>query len=212
MQVMLLQSCGPLNKKTMNKEYLERNAKGYEGDTFVHEEIKKLVDRFGVNMIFETGTYFGATTLRLSEFAPVYSAEINKTNFDKACKMIAEKRDYIKIVHSNSVDMLQHQVKNFLDMNCLFFLDAHWEDYWPLLDELKVIAENKLKPVIIIHDFQVPGKDFGYDSYKGTPLNFDYIKAGIEEIYGVDGYDYHYNSEADGARRGVIYIYPKDGK
>lgn len=194
-------------------QYDKQNAKGYEGDSFVHEEIKKLVERFKVDLIVETGTYRGATTKKLAELAKVISFEVNENNYNRA--LIETKNTKgIAIVNQNSVDGLRH-INTILaeDPNetkpGLYFLDAHWEDYWPLLDELKLIGESGLKPVIVIHDFKVPGKDFGFDSYKGINLDFDYIKNHIEAIYGPDGYEYHYNEKADGAKRGLIYIYPK---
>jgi len=92
----------------------------------------------------------------------------------------------------------------------LFFLDAHWDDYCPLLDELKLIADNNLEPVIAIHDFKVPDCPLlGFDSYKGQDYDFDWIKPSIEKIY-PDGYVVEYNNEAEGAKRGVIFIYPDE--
>jgi hypothetical protein len=41
----------------------------------------------------------------------------------------------------------------------LFFLDAHWYDYWPLLDEIELITSKVPRCVIIIDDFQVPGRN-----------------------------------------------------
>jgi hypothetical protein len=195
----------------MNKDYLERNAKGYEGDTFVHEEIRKLVEKFSIDKIIETGTYKGATTKRLSEFAPVHSIEFDQQNYSESRTMImnAQLKHSVAVIKGDSGKML----KDLSSSNhTLYFLDAHWHEAWPLLDELWQIKELGVKPVIIIHDFKVPGKDFGFDSYKGKDLDFDYIKAGIEQIYGPEGYDFHYNDQADGAKRGLIYIYPKTQK
>lgn len=201
----------------MNKplSYLERNALGYEGDTFIHWELQKLVQHFEIKIIIETGTFLGATTKRLAEFAEaVFTIENQKENFEKAVE--ANKHlNNIKYFLGGSQDMLQ-QVLEVNDefkgnVNVLFFLDAHWYDYCPLLDELDIIAKhNNIRPVIVIHDFKVPGKpEFGFDSYKGQDFEFEWIQQHIEAIYNVDGYAYHYNEQADGAMRGVIYFYPK---
>ncbi len=89
-----------------------------------------------------------------------------------------------------------------------FYLDAHNPDC-PLLDELSRIAKHcPDRAVIAIHDFVVPGKNFGYDSYNGHDLNFDFIKDALPAIY-LKGFTYHYNDQAEGARRGIIYIEPK---
>ena len=97
--------------------------------------------------------------------------------------------------------------------NILLYLDAHWFNSWPIIDELNQIAILGIKPIIVIHDFFVPKcPNLGYDTYKGQKLDFQYIKPSIEKIYGISGYKYYYNSKAGGANRGVIYIMNKIGK
>ena len=189
--------------------YLDENAKGYEGDSFIHGEIKQLCEKFAVEIIIETGTFRGATTKRLAELAKrVYTIESNKEYADFARKNLQEIENAV-LQFGNSAKELPFLLDNFSPKTSyLFFLDAHWHDYCPLLDELKAISDRNIKPVIFIHDFKVPGRpDLGFDSYNGQDFEFSYIKEAIEAIYG-DNYDYHYNDEADGAKRGVIYIYP----
>ncbi len=100
--------------------------------------------------------------------------------------------------------------------NVIIFLDAHGGDYWPILDELKVIREKKIRPFIIIHDFFVPDeKDnskakFGYDSYNGIKLDLNYIKESLLKIYrnyndNIHTYVYSY-SISPTLNSGVIYI------
>lgn len=190
------------------KEYEERNAKGYEGDTFIHGEIEKLVKKYDINLIIETGTYHGATSKRLSEFAHVISFEVNKENFKISKENTKTFGNKITLFNENSVAGLKNGFGLFQKEKRLYFLDAHWWDHCPLLEELELIAKDENKPVIVIHDFKVPGKDFGFDSYKGQDFTFEWIKPSIEAIYGKN-YDYHFNDKADGGYRGVIYIYPK---
>lgn len=92
--------------------------------------------------------------------------------------------------------------------NVLIYIDSHWHGTpCPLKDELKLISELEIKPIICIHDFKVPGKDFGFDAYD-YELCFEEIEPYLNDIY-KDGYDYHYNEDAGGAYRGIIFIYPK---
>ncbi len=52
--------------------------------------------------------------------------------------------------------------------NVLFWLDAHWGEYWPLVDETKIISSLH-SFAVIVDDFEVPGKpSFHYDSYAGV--------------------------------------------
>lgn len=91
-----------------------------------------------------------------------------------------------------------------------FFLDAHWNDHCPLLDELDAIAAAKVKPCIIIHDFQVPGTDFGFDKMPdGRPFNLELIAGRLDRIYGEKGWACNYPTEVEGARRGWISVEPR---
>jgi len=102
----------------------------------------------------------------------------------------------------------------------LFYLDAHGgganeSNVNPFLEELEQIAlveSCRDSCVIVIHDFKVPDKEWGYnwgawDGREPEPLSYELISSYLERIY-PDGHNYHYNEEADGMQRGVIYIYP----
>lgn len=181
-------------------------------DKYLLENTSKLINTFGVDTIYETGTCVGGSTMILGNMFPnitIYTYETNKVTYDLACKNC---KTNTKIILRNisSVDGLNKDVipeKN----NVLFFLDAHWGSYWPLKDELLAIKNKNIKPVIIIHDFFVPGNNgkpkFRFDSYKGQALNFNYIKKALDEIYKTD-YDYHYADKVE-LNSGVIYIYRK---
>jgi hypothetical protein len=215
-----------------NQEYLERNLKGYEGDNFIHKEIKDLIKDHKVELIVETGTYRGGTTKRLAEFGlPVHTFEVNKEYYDKAVESFKNIANiYPKLISSpKGIDDLgrshEEEIKTgggkVQPKRVLFFLDAHWGEDWPLLDELTVIskwcfmARAWLLPIIVIHDFKVPSQPkLGYDSYKETELTYGYVRDKVDDIY--DGFDYtvNYNSEkkAEGAMRGVCYMAPKNYK
>jgi hypothetical protein len=98
----------------------------------------------------------------------------------------------------------------FTDINhdkFFLYLDAHWDSYWPLLDELQQVIDFKYRPVIIIHDFDTEN-GFAFDVYNDQSLNLSYVKDKIMKIYGEDGYNVYYNSESD-INRGCAYFYPK---
>jgi hypothetical protein len=197
------------------QEYQERNVLGYEGDTFIHNELKKLVDSYKIDLIIETGTYFGYTTKKLAELAPVKTIEINKEYFEASSKMLKSiPLIDVESYNGDSPTVLNQILNENEYNNVLFFLDAHWGDVCPLLDELHIIRQNQPNNiVIVIHDFLVPNRpDLGFDKYKGQAFTFEWIKPHIDGIYGLDQYSFHYNTEADGAKRGIIYIYPNKKK
>lgn len=195
-----------------NQEHEDRNALGFEGDTIMRDKIRSIIENNGIKTVVETGTYKGATTRWLAQWADkVYTFESNEANFDIA-KSTLSGCDNVCMSNIDSVDGLQtldeHGLLNSKE-KVFFFLDAHWQENNPLLDELKVISEMNIIPFISIHDFKVPDSDLGFDSYNGQDYEWSWIVKSIEKIYGKDGYTIEYNSAAIGARQGIIYLYPK---
>lgn len=178
--------------------------KPFEGDTFIKGELVSLRNRFSLDNCVETGTQFGSTTKVLERiFDNVITIEANESYVEFAKERVLPST---KCIHNFSQEALKE-----LDVDdCLYYLDAHGHDTGgcPLKFELEVLGWKKHKNIcIVIHDFKVPGKDFGYDTYD-YELCFEEIEVLLWAIY-PEGFGYHYNSEADGEKRGVIYIYPK---
>jgi len=178
-----------------------------DGDTFLWAEIEKLVKEHKIETIVETGTYLGNTAKKFATIADVITCEVKREHFDEAMKNLATVPNAL-VFFGNSVDVLSENAGLFKNKRVLFFLDAHWYDYCPLLDELKLIETMGMKPIVVIHDFKVPGKDFGYDRYRGQDFEWSLIDYQVRKIYGKDGFTYYYNENSDGPRRGAIFILP----
>ena len=88
----------------------------------------------------------------------------------------------------------------------IVFLDAHWFEN-PLLREIQIVGESGKRPILVIHDFKVPGKPFGYDEYPGITYDWNYISEAVEKAYD-NQYHKEYNEVTAGANRGCIFIYP----
>lgn len=179
--------------------------KPFEGDTYIKGELLKLKERFNLTTCVETGTQYGNTAAELyTMFDKVHTIELDEDYHRQTIvthghlNMSFWKGDSLFIIAAIKED------------NVLYYLDAHGCNVGgcALKGELDAISLKKLKNVCIaIHDFKVPGKDFGYDTYD-FELCFEEIESHLNNIY-PDGFDYHYNDQADGAYRGIIYIYPK---
>lgn len=172
--------------------------KPFEGDSHIPQEILKLKERFGIKSVLETGSQYGFTLKWFTEnFEYVVGCEINIDFYNYCVEQGLDCKRYHCV----------WAITEFAAKD-LYYLDAHGFGYpCPLKDELKEIAKKGHQPVICIHDFKVPGKDFGYDTYE-YELCFEEIEPLLKEIY-PEGFDYHYNTVADGAKRGIIFIYPK---
>jgi hypothetical protein len=113
----------------------------------------------------------------------------------------------IHLIQAHSHNCLNEVIESTSVDSILFYLDAHWESHLPLLDELKHIAASGVNAVIAIHDFYVPNSGFGFDTYHGQKLDFQFIEPYLSAIY-PNGYNYFYNTVAEGHKRGLIFIEP----
>ena len=194
-------------------QYVEINKQGFEGDTHLKESIQKLITDYNIKTVVETGTFKGSTTVQFANMVDkVYTTEVNPEYYKEAVGKFTE-NGKTNIFHNlgSSVVVLPKILPEIPQpQTLLFFLDAHWGPNNPLLEELQIITDYKLKPVIVIHDFKVPGHpELGFDTYGGQDYDWDWIKDKIENIYGKESYTVTYNDKAVGMKRGVIFITPK---
>lgn len=188
----------------------------FNGDNIAQAKVIELKEKFELGGCIETGTCLGSTTHFLSQvFEWVVTFENNQKFYDLAKRRLAEVNG-IDFIAKSSHYGIADWADNLPDHQRLFFfLDAHWEKSCPLKDELSQIdflVNNLgfLPPVIMIHDWKVPDHpELGFDSYNGQDFEWLWIKPGVDEIYGLDNYDIEFNSEATGAKRGILYITPK---
>lgn len=167
----------------------------FNGDASVETYVRNLGCRCRVAV--ETGTFQAATTKFLSRvFEQVWSLEIDLTNFAIASHVLRRSKN-VTLVRGNSSEtlpgVLDEILAKFPDEGVFFYLDAHWNDYWPLLDELRAIAEfkNRHRSVICIDDVKVPGRpDIPFDSYQGHDLTLEYVKPVVDQIYASYTYEY----------------------
>lgn len=199
--------------RNKRKSKIEMN-KPFEGDTFIKAELVKLRDIFGLKNCVETGTQYGSTALELLDvFKSVVTIEADKELYEQAKKRFRDLNlhGWVYSLFGKSEDGL---IKMTVFDNTLYYLDAHGGNTGgcPLKKELEIIAQKNCNNICIaIHDFKVPGHpELGYDTYD-FELCYEEIEPYLKMIY-PNGFNYHYNSEADGAHRGIIYIYPLTSK
>lgn len=190
----------------------------FNGDDFICLEFLKLKETFNIDTAIETGSCIYTTTKWLCDnFNDVWTVEINPQYAEYGQHKVSEITHLNRVVGVNSIDFI-NDLKNKLtkDKVCIFFLDAHWGENCPLLDELKGIANLNIHhpPIIAIHDFYTNHpEELGYDTYKGEALSHYYIMDAIKMLeiaYGCS-YHYYYNTpeKSLGAKRGIIYLTPK---
>lgn len=179
----------------------------FNNDTFLEEKFLEIRDQWGIKTVIETGTYYADTTKWLAQhFETVYTCEIHEPTY----KIAVEQLEGIKnVVHTlqPSQEFLGEALR-IAEGPLLVFLDAHWFEN-PLLAEIELIGQSGRRPVLAIHDFKVPGKSFGYDTYPGITYDWAYVKDSVAKAYG-EKFRHEYNEQATGARRGCLFVYPTE--
>ena len=183
---------------------MPNQAQPWNGDWHLAKEVLRLKEAHGLKTALETGTCLGSTAMWLAEhFEHVRTCDIHE--------------GYLAIARARMCDISNVEthwerstvIVGLAPVADLYWLDAHWGEHCPLLEELSQIAEQHARPVILIHDFQVPGTDFGFDKMPdGRPFNLELVKPYLDRIYGAGLWDHNYPTEVAGARRGWVSIEP----
>lgn len=182
----------------------------FNGDPYVATAFLNMAEKNNCSVAFETGTCLGGTTKFLaSNFETVHTVEINPTYMEQAIKFVNNQK--VRFHSGPSETISDELISKLDDRNTIFFLDAHWGPYCPLLKELEYIAKHrKGKDVIVIHDFKVPDNSgLGFDTYNGSAFDINFVAPGLDAIYGKNNYNIYYNTEICGAKRGVLFVDPK---
>jgi len=190
---------------------MEKKLTPFNADTYLEAKFLKIKNDNNLDTVIETGTFHGATTIWFSKnFNKVYTVECNETYFKESGENMGNLRNVTRKLQ-DSPAFLKEVLPLVDDSNTIIFLDAHWYTN-PVLNELVAIKESGKKPILAIHDFMVPDHpEFGYDIYPEQDIiyNWEWIEKYIEDIYGKKGYRKEYNTEATGAMRGCVFIFPK---
>ena len=118
----------------------------FNGDRFVCNEFIKLKEKFGLNVAVETGSCLYSTTKWLGEnFNNVHTIELS----EEYSKHGIHKVSGMLNVHpqiGDSVSFLERMCQTLIfNDKCIFFLDAHWGQNCPLMQELDVLTKIKTR-------------------------------------------------------------------
>jgi hypothetical protein len=188
---------------------MEDKVEAFEGDWHIEAELRRLVAKWKVRTIVETGTYKGQSTRALAGMgAEVITIEIESELLEM------EDLANVRALTGDSAQFLDEGIVQMrVSQPILFYLDAHWREHSPLLDELGAIARLCLrqKPVVAIHDFLNPEHpEYGCDTWDIGLYCLPLVRLHLDGIYGEGCWVEHYNGEAAGLKRGIIYVEPKE--
>lgn len=152
-----------------------------------------LKHKYNISTAIETGTYYGSTTaLFCSLFDEVHTIDSYEPYWHYSSARLAAEFQNVCCHLGSSEKVFSYLLPTFKDKFLLFYLDAHWESFWPLLDELEEISKtHKDNCIVVIDDFKVPNRpDIPYDSYGRHECSYEYIKEKLDKIY--TNYTYYY--------------------
>ena len=175
------------------------------------ELIFALINILNIKQFVETGTFLGRTTECIAKNFPhmsIKTVELNQDVFSKTKERL-KSYENIEFYLGSSDKFLSSFSQN--NLPTLFYLDAHWNNYNPLRDEIKNIEKNSIgKEIIVIDDFYVPNRHFQADrAPEGGLLCMDYIK----ECLNWDNWIYFYKNKSNThlpPATGQIYIVHKN--
>lgn len=150
-----------------------------------------LKEHFKSEVLIETGTFYGSTTLWASKhFKKVHTIEFSEQIY----QVTSQKYTHVPNISFHYGDS-RKLLKNILqtvttDQTIILWLDAHWSsgetygetDNCPLIKELEIIEQSKKNACILIDDARLfvvpPPKPSNYHQYPGI--------QDIVKIYGDD--------------------------
>jgi len=125
--------------------------------------VKEYAKRFNIKIFVETGTNKGnMIAANLDVFEKIYSIELDK-KFYRIAKKRFLKNKKVDLILGESTKKLP-EVLEKISEPALFWLDAHFANFSPVMQELKHIFNHKIKNhVILIDDARI------FKKRKGTP-------------------------------------------
>ena len=172
--------------------------------------VRELVWRIPFDVVVETGTFRGSSCEFLAQVTgkPVHTVEAEPRFHGFARRRLMGYPD-VEVSLGDSRAFLARLAadSSTTDATGLFYLEAHWHEDLPLVEELEIISAAWQRAVIMIDDFEVPGDPgYGFDDYgPGKSLTASTLPEAA-----LAGWGRYYPSlpasAETGARRGCIVL------
>lgn len=165
---------------------------------------------YHIDAAVETGTFKGNTTAYLALlFDDVYTIEIVESTYQET-KSKLKTFPNVHCFLGSSETVLPNLLSELKEKRVLFYLDAHWEDHWPLREELNEISKTHYDNcIIVIDDFKVPNRpEIPFDKYNQDECSFDYIQDQLKQVF--SEYEIHYLIPKNFQSRAKFVALPKN--
>jgi predicted O-methyltransferase YrrM len=181
----------------------------YVMDLVFAERVKEIIDEYNITTWVETGVDVGSTAMTMTKLVKNWiGIEVREESCKLVTKRFADNNiTNVEIIQGNSPIVLLDKMHKLDVEHTIFFLDAHWGAYWPILDEIDAISRGK--GIIIIHDFLVPDHpELYFMAHGGHALDYPYVKDALTRWS--KHHRIEYNTESKHISPcGVLYVFPK---
>jgi hypothetical protein len=180
----------------------------FNGQTGRQRLVLEILDKVRPDVVIETGTFRGITTEWFANhFAgPIFSCEVDRMYLIQAQHRLG-RFGQVNLFHADSREFLRARIAALpARSRVLFYLDAHWRDDLPLIEELRIITGGDLRWVAMIDDFKVPfDEGYYYDDYgPGKSLKLDLLS--FLKDSSTFFFPRLHSSEETGAARGACVV------
>ncbi len=180
----------------------------FNGQTGRQRLMLEILDKVRPDAVIETGTFRGITTEWFADhFAgPIFSCEVDRMYLIQAQHRLGRFSN-VSLFHADLREFLRERIAALAPgSRVLFYLDAHWRDDLPLVEELGIITGSDLRWVAMIDDFKVPfDGGYSYDDYgPGKALKLDLLSS-LKDRSTIFFPRLH-SSEETGAARGTCVL------
>lgn len=201
-----------LDALVRSPRYVAGDDVGFNGQLCRKRTFCDMASEIPFDRMLETGTWLGNTTAYLAQTArkPVVSCEVNP-RFHALAKMRLADIPGIQLELKDSRQFLEQQSRSGMTDKCTFFyLDAHWYEDLPLVEEIDLVAGCWSRFVVMIDDFQVPDDaGYGYDEYEhGGALTLELVRPVLAKHQLSIWFPRAPSSQETGGRRGSVTLAP----
>jgi len=161
-------------------------------------------------VVIETGTYRALTTLHLRSItrAPIATVEVNQRYFAYARRRLRSKPDVHQFLGDSPAVLASLAADGAWRAEpAFFYLDAHWLNRLPLVEELAMIRGAWSEFAALIDDFRVDGDEgYFYDDYgPGKALVLELLaQPELADLHVF--WPAAHSSRETGARRGWVVL------
>ncbi|MFB7260722.1 hypothetical protein ACFCXH_00945 [Streptomyces nojiriensis] len=140
--------------------------------------VDDLISAYRCDGLVETGSFLGDTSVYLARTygdIPLWTCDIDPV-FSQVAGHRLSSYPHARCEATDSPTLVEEANARFT--RPLYYLDAHWEQEWPLSRELAAITHG----IVIIDDFDIGHHRFSFDTYQGRACGPEMLRPLVDTL------------------------------